>query len=180
METQTADLIEVVHPWERDGLGKAPFKLLGEVHQDVTGDGMRVIGSVGGCRIETKPGGTCAVCGQYILAMFNIESADGNRFHVGSDCVTKVGTASPKLVAKVKKIVAAKAKARKDARELYLIAVARVALPHVRPSLAALPHPSALLAGRGATLADYVEYLSQFGGRTGKVKAARLILDAAK
>lgn len=47
---------ETVHCFERAGLGKAPFRYIGIVDQVMSGDN-RVIGSIGGCQVETKPGG---------------------------------------------------------------------------------------------------------------------------
>lgn len=82
------------HPFEAAGLGKAPFKFIGMEEQDLR-YGKAILNRAEyektGIAIETKPGGTCAYCGQYILNMYNVRSADGRVFHVGSDCIEKTG-----------------------------------------------------------------------------------------
>ena len=79
----TATETTSIHPFEAAGLGKAPFRYVGTAVQEIGVDGRRVLGHVGGATVTTKPGGTCAYCGTYIVNMFDIESADGNRFTAG-------------------------------------------------------------------------------------------------
>lgn len=67
-----------VHPFERAGLGKSPFRCVGcRENWFVMGDGSR------------KPGGTCNYCGTGILNEYVIKSSDGKSFVVGCDCVQK-------------------------------------------------------------------------------------------
>lgn len=90
----TQDTVSTVHPFEACGLGKAPFRFVGMVQQDICyGEAIlnRAEFQRTGVALTTKPGGTCAFCGNYIVRMFQIESADGRRFHVGCDCVEKTG-----------------------------------------------------------------------------------------
>lgn len=157
---------DATHPFEQAGLGKAPFRYIGIEHQEIAHD-ERVLGSVGGCLLTTKPGGTCAYCGQYILNMFNVESADGQRFHVGCDCIMKVDTKLGKLVEK-------DAKALKKHRESERIATARVNLEKAvvfRDS----PHPNPWHASQGKTLYDYLQWMLLHGGHTSQLQIARRI-----
>ena len=70
-----------VHPWEEAKLGKAPFRLTGysqeiyQAHRDA----------------PIQPGTTCDFCGQGIMNVFHIESADHRRFKVGEDCAKRTG-----------------------------------------------------------------------------------------
>jgi hypothetical protein len=70
-----------VHPFERVGLGKAPFR--------VAGYEKRVFYACPGA--PPQCGGSCDYCGTGIVHTFVIASADGKRFVVGSDCVAKTG-----------------------------------------------------------------------------------------
>jgi hypothetical protein len=156
-----------MHSFEKAGLGLSPFRYVGMEHQEIE-YGQRVIGSVGGCSITTKPGGTCAYCGQYIVNMFQVESADGKRFHVGCDCIEKVGDAG--LI----KLVAADLKKLKAQREADRIVRAKSALPKAY-GLTNQPHPNGYMAEQGKTLRDYCEWLMTHSGTAGKLRAARMI-----
>ena len=156
-----------IHPFELAGLGKAPFRYVGIEFQEIS-HGERVIGSIGGCAITTQPGGTCAFCGHFILNMFNVESSDGQRFHVGCDCIHKVG--DPKL----SKAVTADEKKMKSSREDRRIAEAQAALPNAF-KLQMSPHPTPYQAQQGKTLANYCEWLFSNAGRSGKLRAARMV-----
>lgn len=95
-----------VHPFESAGLGKAPFRFVGMIHQNVetTMDGQEMVcvGQVNGVPVYTKPGGTCAFCGTHIVNMYEVESSDRIRFHVGCDCVHKTTPAESELAEAVK------------------------------------------------------------------------------
>lgn len=80
----------MIHCFEAAGLGKAPFVYLGCEYQEIS-HGERVLGSIGGVAITTRPGGTCQYCGTAIVNLFRIRSSDGNEFIVGSECVLKTG-----------------------------------------------------------------------------------------
>lgn len=70
-----------MHPFEKAGLGKAPFHCVGhrENRFEMPGFGW-------------KPGGCCHYCGTGILHEYIIRSVDGAEFVVGSDCVERTGT----------------------------------------------------------------------------------------
>lgn len=59
-----------LHPFQKRGLGFAPFVL---------------------ARLERHAGGGCAYCGNIIGHRFVVRDVDGREFSVGSDCIAKVG-----------------------------------------------------------------------------------------
>lgn len=70
----------MTHPFEKAGLGKAPFRCVGVSEMAFTlPDG------------NTRAGGACQYCGTGIRWAFHIKSSDGAHFHVGCDCVEKTG-----------------------------------------------------------------------------------------
>ncbi len=167
---------ETLRVFERSGLGKAPFRFVGMIHQDIAyGEAVISRGEKGGGMITTKPGGTCDHCGAYIVNMFQIESSDGKRFKVGSDCVLKTGDAG------LKKIVQAKVselnKARTAARNAEKIETLRIQLADasIRAKLREFPHPYGF---KGMTLLSFADYMFLRGGISGKVKAAKKVAEA--
>lgn len=155
------------HAFEKRGLGKAPFRYIGMEHQEIS-NGQRVIGSVGGCEVTTKPGSTCDYCGAYILNIFRVESADGQTFKVGCDCVCKVGDAG------LEKSIKDDVKKMKAQREKDRIDAARVNLPLAR-SLMSQPHPNAYQASEGKSMWHYCEWLLKNADTAGKLRACRMI-----
>lgn len=73
-------IFRLMHPFEKAGHGKAPFKCVGMTESWHGG---------GATGIPKKPGSCCDYCMTGIAYVFWIVSADGNRFKVGSDCVAK-------------------------------------------------------------------------------------------
>lgn len=169
-------MTNTVHPFERVGLGRAPFRFIGMEDQDIA-YGQRVIaGRDTGMLVTTQPGGTCAYCGQYILNMYNIKSADGRRFHVGSECVNKTGDKGlATAVNKAKREHDRKARnARLDVK--WTEARAWLAQPAVRFALALMPHPQAWRAEKGETHLDMVRWYCAHAGKTTEVA----IINAAR
>lgn len=161
----------MVHCFEKAGLGKAPFRYIGIEDQNIS-HGQRIIGSVGGVQIETKPGGTCAYCGTYIVNMFNVESADGNRFHVGCECIKKTGDEGliRRVEAEVKKMEKARREAKKKAKlaaERELCETAQIGL------LASKPHPHPYRAAQGETLYDWARWMKEMKNYTTLAAAIR-------
>lgn len=82
-----ADYVPSDHPFEKAGLGRAPFRFagferrFGPIHLD---DGITTIGAPG------QPMGTCDYCGTGIGNIVHVKSADGNRFIIGLDCAVKL------------------------------------------------------------------------------------------
>jgi hypothetical protein len=151
-----------VHCFEAAGLGKAPFSYDGVIHQEMA-YGERVLGSVGGCTMTTKAGGTCDYCGTYIVNMFRVRSSDGNTFKVGCDCIRKTGDEG--LIRRVEKDVKAANKKRRDERKMTKLIAAKeyclATIPSHRGTLASLPHPSPTLAGLGRTGLDYANWMAE-------------------
>ena len=165
-----------VHKFEAAGLGKAPFKFVGMERQNIrdVGNGvqMAVTTDAQGFEIMTKPGGTCAFCGTYIRHMFNVESADGQRFHVGCDCLEHTGDAGfKKIISAHKKALAAKARKARLVKESARIEAAQEALQSGKlDAWADMAHPR----GReGASLKDYALWMMENAGHAGKMKVAR-------
>jgi hypothetical protein len=77
-ETQSTTWI---HPFERGGHGKAPFRC--------TGYAELVFQAHPGAPV--RAGGSCDFCGTSIRHSYNIVSSDGVSFKVGSDCVARTG-----------------------------------------------------------------------------------------
>jgi hypothetical protein len=166
-----------IHPFEKCGLGKAPFRYIGMECQDIA-YGQRVIsGRDTGILVTTKPGGTCDACGQYILDIFKIKSADGKVSKVGCDCVLKVGMkieALTKFKADRKALAKTKAEAKK-AKEKVRIEAARRTFLLEEALLTDRPHPNDKLAARGLTLRDYAGWIFENAGHSGKLSVAKLV-----
>lgn len=71
-DAQDAYLPRVAHPFQRAGLGRAPFTCTG-----VDDAGAR--------------GEKCSFCSTSIRYVYHIQGADGSRFQVGSECVKQTG-----------------------------------------------------------------------------------------
>jgi len=78
---KNADNLKGVHLFERVGLGKAPFTMVGY--------GEHVYQACPGAPIQ--PGTSCMYCGTGCRYVANILSIDGQKFHVGLDCVMRTG-----------------------------------------------------------------------------------------
>lgn len=150
------------HKFERAQLGSAPFKFIGLEEKFIDhGDG------------TTQAAGTCHYCGTGIRYCFWIESADGRKFYVGSDCVGHLN--DTKLVAVVMSAERRRkndlARDRREAkRRLQAEADAREVesrLPEYAAALealAAFPHPTPYFAAQGKTRADYFRYFESTPG----------------
>lgn len=90
MNTKTDNANEVgMHVFTRSGLGLAPFRCIG-VFQDV---GPKTLSDGSQVGSEGQAMGSCAHCGTGIADCYQIKSADGKVFSVGSSCVEKTGDA---------------------------------------------------------------------------------------
>ncbi len=102
MQTETPT---VGHPFERAGLGLAPFRFVSmteSVHHV--------------CQGVTQPGSSCDYCGTAIRYVCHIESADKRRFKVGTDCVLKLERSDNRLVSAVKRAQQVRDKERRDVK----------------------------------------------------------------
>ena len=104
-----SDKMVLDHKWTGYGLGDAPFKIKGLAEMPSIGLCERNVDGYNNamkmaCDIAypARPG-TCDVCGRAIMINFVMESADGNRFVCGSECVRSHGNAE--LISEVDKMV---------------------------------------------------------------------------
>ncbi len=165
-----------VHPWERAGLGKAPFAYLG-VSENV--GPIRIAnrdGTVTEIGAPGQPMGTCAYCLQGIAECHHVRSADGKKFTVGCDCIRRVygddrAPLRVKAEAASRKRRNAAAKARRDAKatteqgELEAL----LADEGTRAKLAALPGP------RFGTLLEHAECMARKAGAAGRGRALKAV-----
>jgi hypothetical protein len=154
-----------VHPFEKAGLGKAPFRFMG-VRQNLWSP----------CPGEpAKPGGCCAYCYNGILNEYVVRDADGKVFTVGSECAYKISrTANAPHDPIVEQIKAAERKLNRDkrhAREAERIEEGKAWFEANREAVAAHPHPNSRFASAGKTLADWVDWNLQHAGTTGRLHA---------
>lgn len=167
MTTNTAT--ETIHPFERSGLGLAPFRFVKYYESKYQ--------ACPGAPIQC--GTSCDYCGTAIMGVYVIRSADGKEFKVGCDCVYKTAkesatTDAQRLAAAIRRKANAVKTAAKHARDDARIeaALAALELPAVRAKLAAQTYTA-----RGWTrpLSDRVGWLMVNAGRKGKIEAAKLI-----
>lgn len=158
-----------LHCFERAGLGKAPFKVVGfheakyQAHPDA----------------PVQPGRCCEYCGQSIIYVVEIKGADGRTFGVGSDCMTRAGDAglikSYKARPEVRALNRAKAKALDDRKRAEWQAL--VSDPASRATLAA--RMTTDWKGQPIAWIDYAEGVWPRCGASGRakwLKAAKAIL----
>jgi hypothetical protein len=165
----------VTHPFERAGLGKAPFRFIAlrDTAEGANADnGLVKVGELDGvAEVHTKPGGTCAYCGTYIIVMVDVVSSDGHKFHVGTDCAEK--TCGKHLVDAVKTAVRKRNRAKTATKsanvqvELGVLFADEEALAR----LSNLPHPKL----PGLTMRDYAEWMVRRSGATGRAKLLKAI-----
>ena len=145
----------MAHIFERAGFGIAPFtfKSVEEKLFVVPGAAPRA-------------GGSCDYCSTSIRWAHWIVSADGNRFKVGSECVKKTGDKG--LI----RIVNAEISKRKKANDQARVEAALEHLAEKEEALTSKPHPK---GWEGKTLLDYVNWMMDHAGLTGKLQVARII-----
>lgn len=158
-------MTSAIHPFERAGLGKGPFRCTGSYESKYQ--------ACHGAPIQ--PGTSCDYCGQGIMTAFKIRSADGKQFKVGCDCVAKtyrecaktdMERDARKVVDAVNRIKTAAANKRKD----EVIAEALATFEANREALAGMT----LCDGRSDRNAlERLEWMFANAGRTGKIKAAK-------
>lgn len=150
-------------------LGPAPYRYLGYER--------KVFQSIPGCPdCPMQPGATCDHCGTGIMDTFRFRAADGREFIVGSDCVHKSGDAN------LRKVISADVSTHRrevvKARAANLLDRALAALPALRDTFAAEPHPNAWAAAKGRTRLDWIDWMLANAGRTGRTEVAKYILAA--
>jgi len=164
------------HPFERSGCGRAPFRFVGidyrvgPIKQYKNGQPTGLeIGAPG------QPMGCCRHCGQGIAECCIIEDADGKRFVVGNVCVGKTDRKLHRVTdPEIKKLRKANRERREDER--IDKATALFKRDDIGDALLAIPSPNTYRAKKhGETGFDFVEFMLTRAGRTGMMKAARLV-----
>lgn len=147
------------HPFERAGLGPAPFRFLGmseSVYQAAPG-------------APVQPGASCNYCGQAIRYVFHIMNANGGGFDVGSECVRRTHGSGSAIVRAADRALRDFQYLRRKEREQERIGKAREILAS-RPDYGRnRPHPSAWHARNGRTRRDYIDWIMEFGGNRAKL-----------
>lgn len=90
-----------IHPFEAEGLGKAPFYFVGTYEHHDTGESNGA----------TDYGTNCDYCQAYIRNVFIVKSSDGKTFKVGSECIKKTNSEG-ELLREVKIAIAEQKKAK--------------------------------------------------------------------
>ena len=154
-------LVMAIHVFERAGLGKAPFRIVGVEYRV----GPIKIGEHNGVEIWAgspgQPMGSCKFCGQGIAECWIIESSDGNRFDVGCDCVRKTGDVG------LKKAMAPHLREKRQARDDAKIEAGKAWFDEQCAAGFDFGERT-----RGC-FAEYFEWMMRNAGRSGKLRAIR-------
>jgi hypothetical protein len=164
------------HPFERSGLGIAPFKCIGverrvgPIRTMIAPGITQEVGSPG------QPMGTCDHCGTGIADCYIIVDANGKRFVVGSSCVVKTTKEAKDkgLGYSHHQIVRAMREERNNAFRQAL----RVRLDTdaaLRAVLLAMPHPydNPATGRTGRTALEYAENSFRLSGNAGTRRLAK-------
>jgi hypothetical protein len=162
-----------VHPFEAAGLGHAPFRFAGYSRAV-----FRAAPDA-----PAQCGASCDFCGTGIMDVFNIRSADGRLFKVGSDCVRRTYTEfDGSIPPEFRKAIADAEYEKREAKRIAAMERTNAradrarALLDARPDLLTdKPHPHPYHAGKGKTLRDYYSWLLENGFHAGKTDACRAI-----
>lgn len=175
---------QTIHPWEKAGLGKAPFRWLGVTHKV----GPIVVEQKNGITITVgapgQPMGSCSFCGQGIAECHEIGSADGKRFIVGCDCVRRVNAKGEKVrtAAERASLDMKNQKSRARAADKSEQSKAKLdelmARPGFREELSAKPSGYEWKAAQGATAWDDLEWLAAHCGHSGRVRLIKKLESA--
>lgn len=159
------------HPFQKAGLGLAPFKFVGYEERRgpmPLGDGISMIGSPG------QPMGTCDYCGTGIAGCYMVKSADGKHFIVGCDCVQKLSKASnakqdPAIAAILRAANDIKTKKRHEREKAQIAELTEFCMAH-SDVLAGMSHTSKYWAEQGQTALDELNWFLKNAGTAGSIK----------
>lgn len=165
-----------VHPFERSGLGKAPYRFR-KIEDTGSTDsmGLRTVGQVDGYHVHTTPGGTCEHCGTAIIVKAHFVSADGHQFHVGIDCAEKAYQKVDRFdaaKAALKKAVSKRRAAQRKAREVTKLEELQTLIDDNEDFYATLPHPRGFTnreTGAPLTMLDQINWTMKRAGTKGKL-----------
>lgn len=167
---------QLVHVFEKAGLGTAPFQVVGYAYQSIGGGGV-----AGPAIVNGVPNfASCNYCHTVICDIFIIRGSDGKTFRVGSDCVRKTGDKG--IIDEVKRIANRERTKRSNDKKQTIINSAKILFTEKRSKFEVKSHPCAKTSHFfvDKTYADYLEFLLTRGGMTGKYRAAKIILESAK
>lgn len=156
-----------IHCFERAGLGKAPFQFIGYEYKTYQACPDAPI----------QPGGSCHYCGQAIMNICTVKSSDGKVFHVGPDCINKVGDAGVYKAYRTSKAYRERQrhirveKSKVERTELDQL----LANTSVQEKLNQLPHPYPYWAEQGKTMLGYVDFMARSAGMKGIHDALRMV-----
>lgn len=156
----TANATARTHKFEAAGLGRAPYRFVGQYESKFQ--------ACPGAPVQ--PGTSCDYCSTGIMQVYKVRSADGREFKVGCDCIRKVDDAGLVKIVADHERKARRAKA--DAKAKAVSAELAVVLEAVTPKLQAMPHPFPAYAAQGRTMLDSVK--NRLGG-SGAAGRARLL-----
>lgn len=175
-----------VHVFELVGLGKAPFRFVG--FWQMPSKGMQESNPTAyQAALAEHPHptngmgiGSCHYCGTPIATHCLIESADGQRFFVGSDCVQKTGDAG--LAAGLRKMKRDANRERNEAKRRALTPTLSALVNENADLLVSLPHPNSYFARQGRTWKDYADWMVQhrtfsLSGTQDAIRAVRHIVE---
>lgn len=166
------ETVATIHPFERAGLGKAPYRVTGSYeskYQAIPGDP--------NCPIQ--PGSSCDYCAAGIMLVVKVRSADGRDFKVGCDCAGRVyqECAATDLERDARRMRDAVNKIKREhshRRDDTRIEAACALFEAHRETFSDMwetPPP----AKYARSWAEYIDWMLEHAGRTGRVKVARII-----
>lgn len=171
MTTETSQTTELaIHVFEKAGLGKAPFRVLGATYS--VGPITTVINGVAiQVGASGQPMGSCDYCGQGIALIVRVRGADGREFNVGCDCAERSGDRG--MIVRAKREKAKLAREKRHAREAARLADLEAMLTDetTRAQIATHPHPRGYMnreTGEPLTLLDWAEWMVRCSGAKGK------------
>lgn len=164
------------HPFA--AFGPAPYKLVG--FSDTQSREMKNAkrAAAGDTFTTNQCGGSCDLCGTAIWNVFTFRAANGATFKTGEVCAKKANApgmsaddyesraAARALNAQINKVKLA----RKHANDAAKIEAASIWIGENREALDALPHPRGF---DGLSFLDYLRWMFDNSGVTGKLKASR-------
>jgi hypothetical protein len=153
---------KLIHKYEDRGLGKAPYKYLGEWEcpsPHMAGNNpeafRRIVADAP--RVDIGTLNVCQYCGAVLMINHIVLSADGKRFAVGSECIRKYGEESV-----IRALTKAERIRNKAKRAAYLEKRAKeydAIFATIADDLSRQDHPSEYYRKQGKTLRDYMLFV---------------------
>ena len=172
----------VTHPFERAGLGVAPFRCVGVEYRVGPIRSVMDFGN-GPVQVEVgapgQPMGSCKYCGQGIAECCIIQDVNGKRFIVGNVCVRKAaaeGTDSPLERDRRKMVLAAKHDRERTASDELNWRLTNDA--DMRMALQGMPHPMGFKdrkTGMPLTLLDWATWMMANSGAAGRTRVRKAL-----